>query len=129
MSLDRVYLDYVYRDSLEQLALKSGWIDKELDVFGRPRPAFQYPRQSERNMLKSKTLRLITLFRTIDSDMSGLSWTRFIREGIVENNALMLQHGPRPIFESPQCSEKLLVDFATQNTYQLLRQFKKKFIQ
>ena len=29
MSLNRVYLDYIYRDSLEQLAIKSGWIDKD----------------------------------------------------------------------------------------------------
>jgi len=80
MSLNRVYLDYIYRDSLEQLAIKSGWIDKELDASGMPRAVFHYPGQSERNMLRSKVLRLITLFRTIDSDISGLSWARFIRD-------------------------------------------------
>ena len=128
MSLDKVDLDYIYRDSLEQLAIKSGWIDKELDAPGKPRPVFHYPRQSERNMLKSKTLRLITLFRTIDSDISGLSWTRFIREGIVEEDAVMMQHDPRPILRDPPSSEKPLVDFAMQNAHHLLKYFKNEFI-
>ena len=41
----------------------------------------------------------------------------------------MVQRDPRPVFESPESSEKLLVDFTTRCAYKLLRQFKEKFIQ
>jgi hypothetical protein len=133
--LKKVYLDWIFRESLERIALDEGWINSEIDE--NAVDALTMPRQMERHWLRKKTLILITLFNEVDSSYTGLNWSKFIDEGIVSAKATMLDHSEQSVFyDKPenligpmQYERERLVSYSRESSREILRIFKNRFIQ
>jgi hypothetical protein len=135
--MNRVYLDLIYRDSLERLAVQEGLITHARSLGGSDQPIFVSRRQDERNLLRRKTLRLLMLFDTVDSDFSGLDWAEGIKAGFVDKHANIAggqDEGydlrDRVLGDGPLLEErKRLVRYAVAAAMGLVRTFKRQIIQ
>lgn len=101
------FLDKIYLESLEKIAIHEGWITDWADphVHGDESPLIMMKKRFHgiRNSLRRKTLILLTLYENIDSNHSLYDYSRFIDEGIVTLDAKMLdmfQHTSLPFTET-----------------------------
>jgi hypothetical protein len=135
MLLKKVYLDHIYQRSLEQLAIREGWITKDIDGDDLRLRTGLDQRPTERNILKKKTLLLITLFENIDTDFSGLDWSWFINEGVVAEDAQMLKNLYNPLFDhdsqhvKAQDEQRIIFDHARKSAYELMKVYRNRLIQ
>lgn len=135
MLLKKVFLDWIFRESLERIALSEGWIDNA--IYYEAEEVLRIPRQVERHWLRKKTLLMITLFDEIDSSYSGLNWSRFVDEGIVSSKAIMLDHSePSVFYDKPQYitgpmqyERERLLKYSKESARELMRLFQNRFIQ
>jgi hypothetical protein len=135
MLLKKVYLDHIYRHSLEQLAIKEGWVTQDIEGEDPHLVEELDQRPDERNVLKKKTLLLITLFEKIDTNFSFLDWSRFIDEGVVAKDAVMINHTFNPLFhdhssqvEVPE-KQKIIFNQARKSAYELMKIYRNRLIQ
>lgn len=115
MLLDNIYFDYIYRQELERLAIRSGWIDKLHDGDPLERSDLVMSDQSL-SKRSCSILRLITLFDHIDSCYSEYDWSRFKDEGILAEDAVLhTYHNSLPkkiIWEEPNVIGDNVATFA-----------------
>jgi len=86
-ALKNIILDRLYLRSLEKLMVKEGFASHRYD--GDQVDA-EYI-SNARNTLKSKTLLLLTLFETIDSDFTPLDITSLVNEGLVAADSTLFR--------------------------------------
>ncbi|CAK8715482.1 hypothetical protein KKHLCK_04585 [Candidatus Electrothrix laxa] len=85
---NKIYLDQIYKNSFERLAIMEGWITNKCETLGAV--PIDPTKTLERNYYRSKTLLLLSLYESIDSDFSAFDLSSFVNEGIVKPNALMI---------------------------------------
>ncbi len=128
MILDEIFLDSVYLDSLERLAIKENWITTDFDS----NYFFSIERESNRIQYKSKVLLFITLFNNLDSSFSSYNFDRFKDEGIIrKNNPLISYDKFDPLYDDffdGTTEDKILMLDAHKNTYNILKVSKQKTI-
>ncbi len=130
MLLDKIYPDYVYRDALERIAVAEGWVTRARDEFGGDAVVLQ-DRHSNRNLLKGRLLRLLTLFETADTDFTALNWSRLADTGLIVPNSKMLARWRRLVDENIgelPAADVHLRKHSQSAAYELLRASRRRFI-
>lgn len=103
MFIRKLYLDHDYREALEYLALREGYITRALPNLPRlpiyegtpegvaARYLLGYTQRSNRIHEKSQLLQLIALFDSVDTKFSVLDWSNLVDAGLVSSEAGLLQ--------------------------------------
>jgi len=89
MIFQKVYLDSLFRASMEQAAIREGWVTQDSDGMAIS------PKTGYRNQLRSRTLLMLTLFDKIDSTHTDYDLGSMVSEGIILENSLMLDERTR----------------------------------
>lgn len=121
----KIFLDSIYLQSFEQISLEEGFVSKRYD--GKYPTEFIDYNYLNRNALKKRTLLLLTLFEEFDSDFTTLDLSRFINEGMVSEDALLIRDHERNSkrFSSPAISKSthkdliLLCEKAVQTAFKV----------
>ena len=135
MLLKKVYLDHIYQHSLEQLAVKEGWVTQDCEGDHPSLAEDLDQRPNERNVLRKKTLLFVTLFENIDTDFSFLNWSRLIDEGVIARDAVMLDHSFKPLFAHDSSmlerrdEQQIIFSHASNSAYQLMKAYRNRLIQ
>lgn len=79
----KTYLDRMYMNSLDMQLIRESMIPEKVQITD----LFPEGRESGRNILKSKTLLLLTLFEEIDSDHGELNYEYLVNEGIISKES------------------------------------------
>ncbi len=129
---NKLYLDKIYLQSLEVCAIKEGFVNKRIDGDKLTSYSDYYP--INRNILKSKTLLMLTLFEEIDSSCTTLDFSSFVDEGLISNKSAIFNGFQRRDFQSPSLnniSSNRLDDafmFSEVASLQILNRFKREAI-
>jgi hypothetical protein len=130
MELEKAQLDHLLLDSLEQLAIREGLISRETED-AELSYSFIRERKNKAIQQKQRLLTIITLFKKIDSNHSGLDWSELIKKGIISQNATMLDHAAKELdnnfFKLKTPEHKLFFDCHVE-TFHLLEKQKNKIV-
>ena len=119
MLFKKVYLDSFFRASLEQAAIREGWIKEDSEGMEVS------PKIGYRNQLMSRTFLMLTLFDKIDSTHTNYDLSSMVNEGIILENSLMLDEQTRlpDFFE-----ENATRDYAADLAKKLIAESKERFV-
>ena len=93
MYLSKIYLDSYFRESLEQLSIREFIIEKyNYESSPQDNKIIHRHFTNKRVLDKTRLFQILTLFEKIDGDSTIYDFSKFVDEGIVDKNALMLSN-------------------------------------